>query len=80
MLELLKLQQASETVSRTSQCSDNSKEGISLKNVMQKLSQEKSDISLFSMLLERQARKVQIEEEQWTMQSLALLPVEIIEI
>ena len=47
---------------------------------MNKFDPEKSDISLFLTLFERQARKAQIEEEQWTTQLLALLPEEISEV
>ncbi|GBM97597.1 hypothetical protein AVEN_165858-1 [Araneus ventricosus] len=76
-LEKLRISNAAEVNSVASTRSENSKNRLSLKILMQKFDAQVSDISMYLPLFERQARTAGIEETEWVPQLISLLPLDL---
>ncbi|GBL88451.1 hypothetical protein AVEN_107631-1, partial [Araneus ventricosus] len=79
-LEKMRISNAAEVNSVASTRSENSKNRLSLKNLMQKFDTQVSDISMYLALFERQARTAGIEETEWVPQLISLLPLDLAQI
>ncbi|GBM78052.1 hypothetical protein AVEN_72037-1, partial [Araneus ventricosus] len=79
-LEKMRISNAAEVNSVASTRSENSKNRLSLKNLMQKFDAQVSDISMYLALFERQARTAGIEETEWVPQLISLLPLDLAQI
>ncbi|GBL94013.1 hypothetical protein AVEN_76727-1 [Araneus ventricosus] len=79
-LEKMRISNAAEVNSVASTQSENSKNRLSLKNLMQKFDAQVSDISMYLALFERQARTAGIEETEWVPQLISLLPLDLAQI
>lgn len=78
-LEKIKMSLLNETASLGSEREER-KNVISLKNMIQNFDPEKSEISLYLNLFERQAEKAEIPIEQYVTQLLPLLPINLAEV
>ncbi|GBL79283.1 hypothetical protein AVEN_92498-1 [Araneus ventricosus] len=76
-LEKMRISNAADVNSVASTRSENSKNRLSLKNLMQKFDAQVSDISMYLALFERQARTAGIEETEWVPQLISLLPLDL---
>ncbi|GBM32424.1 hypothetical protein AVEN_239813-1 [Araneus ventricosus] len=76
----MRISNAAEVNSVVSTRSENSKNRLSLKNLMQKFDAQVSDISMYLALFERQARTAGIEETEWVPQLISLLPLDLAQI
>ena len=78
--ELAKLQagQNADIISVGSSREDNVR-NISLKTLMKPFDEEKSEITLFLALFEKQAKKAKIDQSDWVFQLLSLLPMQLAE-
>ncbi|GBL79674.1 hypothetical protein AVEN_114290-1 [Araneus ventricosus] len=76
----MRISNAAEVNSVVSTRSENSKNRLSLKNLMQKFDAQVSDISMYLALFERQARTTGIEETEWVPQLISLLPLDLAQI
>ena len=78
--EIAKLQisQSSDNISLGSTCDEN-RCGVSLKSLIRPFDSEKSEISLFLALFEKHAKKAKIDQSDWVMQLLALMPMHLAE-
>ncbi|GBO27096.1 hypothetical protein AVEN_203851-1, partial [Araneus ventricosus] len=79
-LEKMRISNAAEVNSVASTRSENSKNRLSLKNLMQKFDAQVSDISMYLALFERQARTAGIEETEWVPKLISLLPLDLAQI
>ncbi|GBM31232.1 hypothetical protein AVEN_193360-1 [Araneus ventricosus] len=79
-LEKMRISNAAEINSVASTRSENSKNRLSLKNLMQKFDAQVSDISMYLALFEGQARTAGIEETEWVPQLISLLPLDLAQI
>ncbi|GBL83939.1 hypothetical protein AVEN_54915-1 [Araneus ventricosus] len=79
-LEKMRISNAAEVNSVASTRSENSKNRLSLKNLLQKFDAQVSDISMYLALFERQARTAGIEETEWVPQLISLLPLDLAQI
>ncbi|GBM50613.1 hypothetical protein AVEN_6453-1 [Araneus ventricosus] len=79
-LEKMRISNAAEVNSVASTRSENRKNRLSLKNLMQKFDSQVSYISMYLALFERQARTAGIEETEWVPQLIALLPLDLAQI
>ncbi|GBN66471.1 Retrovirus-related Pol polyprotein from transposon 412, partial [Araneus ventricosus] len=79
-LEKMRISNAAEVSSVASTRSENSKNRLSLKNLMQKFDAQVSDISMYLALFERHARTAGIEETEWVPQRISLLPLDLAQI
>lgn len=78
-LEKAKLGLNSETVSQVSNSSMERVRKTPLSSIMQKFNPEKSDLALYLILFERQAERMQLEDEEKVNNLLTLVPQEIAE-
>ena len=52
---------------------------ISQKTLMKTFDEEKTEITLFLALFEKQAKKAKIDQSDWVFQLLSLLPMQLVE-
>lgn len=79
-LERLRLSNVREGNNSGNSRQQNSNSARELHNFMQKYNPEVSDISLYLVMFERQARKAEVEERDWVSHLMGLLPLDIVQI
>ncbi|GBM89328.1 hypothetical protein AVEN_120899-1 [Araneus ventricosus] len=75
--QLKKLQLELENKSRPSETVPMAKPKLEMRHLMQKVDPREGDISLYLVLFERQARRVEINEDLWVSHLIGLLPYEM---